>query len=382
MAEESDLEKTEEASPRRLEKAREEGDIPRSKELSTFAGLMAAGLGLWLTGSQIVNQLQNIIKSGLNFDHQLIENTGKNAVDFSHEIINLAINFLPFFVIVMLIGILSPILVGGWIFNGKAMEPKFDKLDPIKGFGNIISKNSLVELIKSILKTILIGTVSWFVTKSMIYDILALSIQPFKMASHNQGQILLICFITISAAFAIIAMLDAPYQLHRYGKKLMMSRQDLKDEAKESEGNPETKAKIRSIQREMARKRMMAEVPKADVVITNPTHYAVALSYPEDSDFAPIVVAKGLGEVAVKIKEIAKDHRIMVVEAPMLARALYTHANLDQEIPTTLFTAVAQVLAYVFQMRDWKKTGGDQPLFPDQINVPKELDPLNGSQQS
>lgn len=282
MAEESDLEKTEEASPRRLEKAREEGDIPRSKELSTFAGLMAAALGLWLTGSQIVTQLQNIIKSGLDFDHQLIENTASTtSVDFSSEIINLAINFLPFFMIVMLIGILSPVLVGGWIFNSKAMEPKLDKLDPIKGFGNIISKNSLVELLKSILKTILIGTVSWFVTKSMIYDILALSIQPFRIASHNQGQILLICFITISAAFAIIAMLDAPYQLHRYGKKLMMTRQDLKDEAKESEGNPETKAKIRSIQREMARKRMMAEVPKADVVIINPTHYAVALSYPK-----------------------------------------------------------------------------------------------------
>lgn len=380
MAEESDLEKTEEPSPRRLEKAREEGDIPRSKELSTFAGLMAAALGLWLTGSQIINQLQNIIKSGLNFDHQVIENNSKIGIDFSSEIINLSINFLPFFVIVMLIGILSPIAVGGWMFNSKAMEPKLDKLDPIKGIANIVSKNSLVELVKSILKTILIAIVSWFVTKSMIYDILALSIQPFRMASHNQGQILLICFITISAGFAIIAMLDVPYQLHRYGKKLMMSRQDLKDEAKESEGNPETKAKIRSIQREMARRRMMAEVPKADVVITNPTHYAVALSYPEDSDSAPILVAKGLGEVALKIQEIAKDHDIMIVEAPMLARALYTHTNLEQEIPTTLFSAVAQVLAYVFQMRDWKKTGGDQPVFPDQIHVPKDLDPLNGSQ--
>jgi flagellar biosynthetic protein FlhB len=284
MAEESDLEKTEEASPRKLEKAREEGDIPRSKELSTFAGLMAAALGLWLTGSQIINQLQNIVITGLKFDSQIIENTNKTSVDFRSEIINLSINFLPFFAIVTLIGILSPILVGGWIFNGKSLEPKLDKLDPIKGFGNIISKNSLVELLKSILKTILIGIVSWFVTKSMIHDILALSIQPFKMASHNQGQILLICFITISAAFAIIAMLDVPYQLHRYAKKLMMTRQDLKDESKESEGNPETKAKIRSIQREMARKRMMAAVPKADVVITNPTHYSVALSYPEDTD--------------------------------------------------------------------------------------------------
>jgi flagellar biosynthetic protein FlhB len=380
MAEESDLEKTEEASPRKLEKARDEGDIPRSKELSTFAGLMAAALGLWLTGSQIINQLQNIVITGLKFDSQIIENTNKTSVDFRTEIINLSINFLPFFAIVTLIGILSPILVGGWIFNGKSLEPKLDKLDPIKGFGNIISKNSLVELLKSILKTILIGIVSWFVTKSMIHDILALSIQPFKMASHNQGQILLICFITISAAFAIIAMLDVPYQLHRYAKKLMMTRQDLKDESKESEGNPETKAKIRSIQREMARKRMMAAVPKADVVITNPTHYSVALSYPEDTDSAPVVVAKGLGEVALKIQAIAKEHQIMIVESPMLARALYKHTDIDQEIPTTLFSAVAQVLAYVFQMRDWKKQGGDQPEFPTKIHVPEELDPLNGSQ--
>jgi flagellar biosynthetic protein FlhB len=171
MAEESDLEKTEEASPRKLEKAREEGDIPRSKELSTFAGLMAAALGLWLTGSQIINQLQNIVITGLKFDSQIIENTNKTSVDFRSEIINLSINFLPFFAIVTLIGILSPILVGGWIFNGKSLEPKLDKLDPIKGFGNIISKNSLVELLKSILKTILIGIVSWFVTKSMIHDI-------------------------------------------------------------------------------------------------------------------------------------------------------------------------------------------------------------------
>jgi flagellar biosynthetic protein FlhB len=214
----------------------------------------------------------------------------------------------------------------------------------------------------------------------MIHDILALSIQPFKMASHNQGQILLICFITISAAFAIIAMLDVPYQLHRYAKKLMMTRQDLKDESKESEGNPETKAKIRSIQREMARKRMMAAVPKADVVITNPTHYSVALSYPENTDSAPIVVAKGLGEVALKIQAIAKEHQIMIVESPMLARALYKHTDIDQEIPTALFSAVAQVLAYVFQMRDWKKQGGDQPEFPTKIHVPEELDPLNGSQ--
>jgi flagellar biosynthetic protein FlhB len=380
MAEESDLEKTEEASPRKLEKAREEGDIPRSKELSTFTGLMAAALGLWLTGSQIVTQLQNIVVSALKFDDQIIENSSVTGIDFNSEIISLSINFLPFFVIVILVGIFSPILVGGWIFNGKSMEPKLDKLDPIKGLANIISKNSLVELFKSILKTILIAIVSWFVTKSMIHDILALSIQPFRMASHNQGQILLICFITISAAFAIIAMLDVPYQLHRYAKKLMMTRQDLKDEAKESEGNPETKAKIRSIQREMARKRMMAAVPKADVVITNPTHYAVALSYPENSDLAPIVVAKGLGEVALKIQAIAREHQVMIVESPMLARALYKHTDIDQEIPTTLFSAVAQVLAYVFQMRDWKKQGGDQPEFPSKINVPKELDPLNGSQ--
>ena len=379
MAEESDLEKTEDPSPRRLEKAREEGDIPRSKELSTFAGLMAAAGGLWLSGDDIIYRLQDILKSSLRFNQTIAESNDRFEIDLSQEIIDLVMAFLPFIGLVMLVGIFSPILVGGWIFNSKSLEPKLDKLDPIKGLANIFSSHSFVELIKSVLKTVLIGLVSWFVTESLIDDILALSIQPFTMAGHNQAQILLTCFIAISAAFAIIAFLDAPYQMYRYNKKMMMSRQDLKDEAKESEGNPETKAKIRSIQREMARKRMMSQVPNADVVVTNPTHYAVALNYADEGDKAPVVVAKGLGLVALKIQEIARENEIMIVEAPMLARALYANTDLEAEIPSSLFTAVAQVLAYVFQMRDWKREGGNQPEFPSEIQVPAELDPQNGT---
>lgn len=377
MAEESDLEKTEEPSPRRLEKAREEGDIPRSKELSTFASLITAAFGLWLAGDQMVYQLQETIKLGLKFDRNLLEQSGRLENTLTQTVINLILACTPFFGLVMIVGVFSPILIGGWIFNTKAMEPKLDKLDPIKGIGNILSSHSLVELTKSILKTVIIGLVSWFVTESLIDDIIALSSQSFRIASHNQATILLRCFIFIAAAFALIAFLDAPYQLHRYKKKLMMSRQDLKDESKESEGNPETRAKIRSIQREMARKRMMTQVPKADVVVTNPTHYSVALSYPEDSQFAPKVIAKGLGEVALKIQDIAREHQILIVEAPSLARALYAHTELEYEIPSTLFKAVAQVLAYVFQVRDWKKNGGIAPEKPKNIEIPKALDPLN-----
>lgn len=375
MAEDSDLEKTEEPSPRRLEKAREEGDIPRSRELSTFAGLIGAACGLWYVGDRIVYQLQEIIKLCLNFNRNLIEEPSYLDNVIAKSLINLLFSCLPFFGIVLLIGILSPTVVGGWIFSIKSIEPKLEKLDPLKGLSNIISSHSFVELIKSLLKTLIIGLVSWFVTDSMIDDIVALCGQPFRMASQNISTILLTIFTIISATFAVIAFVDAPYQLYRYKKKLMMSRQDLKDESKESEGNPETRAKIRSIQREMARKRMMTQIPNADVVITNPTHYAVALSYPENSPYAPKVLAKGSGHIALKIQEVAVQNKVLIVQSPPLARALYKHTELEQEIPSTLFKAVAQVLAYVFQVREWKKNGGTYPELPNNIEVPDALDP-------
>ncbi|MFI3222567.1 MAG: flagellar type III secretion system protein FlhB, partial [Methylococcaceae bacterium] len=295
MAEESDLEKTEEASTRRLEKAREEGDVPRSKELATFTVLIAAAMGLWFSGEAVIRQIKSMLANALYFnetnqaDGAIISNT------MLLDLFTLMLSLLPFIGLVMLSALLSPAFIGGWLFSSKAIMPNFGKLNPIKGLSNMISKNALMELAKAILKTLLVGYVAWLVIMSQMDAIFALASESLTVASSHQGHILSICFTFMVLALALIAFIDAPYQMYHYAEKLKMTRQDLRDEAKESEGNPETKAKVRSIQRQMASRRMMSQIPTADVVVTNPTHYAVALKYPENANYAPLIVAKGMG---------------------------------------------------------------------------------------
>ncbi len=381
MAEESDQEKTEEASPRRLEKAREEGDVPRSRELATFCVLLAATLGFWIYGNAMIAQLKHMLYKSLSFERIQVMDPSRLAIDLSQQLFDLLLVFAPFVGLILLAALGSPMLIGGWLFNSKALGPNFNKLNPIQGIANMFSSNSLVELLKAIGKTLLVASVAWGVMRSHVDDIFALVSEALILACTHQGQLLLACFTAMVFAFALIALIDAPYQMYHYSKKLMMTRQDLRDEAKESDGNPEIKAKIRAQQREMSRRRMMAAVPSADVVITNPSHYAVALKYPESANHAPLVIAKGMNEVAAKIKQIATENNIVLMEAPPLARALYHHAELDEEIPTTLYTAVAQVLAYVFQLRTWKKTGGLAPMIPDFVPVPADMDPLNSEKR-
>lgn len=376
MAEESDLEKTEEASPRRLEKAREDGDVPRSRELATFTVLMAATLGFWISGESMIRQLKHMLSKGLSFERMQVMDPAQLGIGLSQQLFDLLMVFAPFAGLLMLAALGSPMLIGGWLFSGKALGPNFGKLNPMQGLGNMLSTHSLVELLKAVGKTLLVGVVAWAVISSQVDEIFALVAQSPATASAHHAHLLLICFTSLVGALALIAIIDAPYQMYHYAQKLMMTRQDLRDEAKESDGNPEIKAKIRSQQREMARRRMMAEVPTADVIVTNPTHYAVALKYPENANYAPLVVAKGVDELAVKIREIATEHQIVIMEAPPLARALYQHAELGDEIPATLYTAVAQVLAYVFQLRTWRQSGGDKPIIPDYVGVPAGMDPL------
>ena len=376
MAEESDLEKTEEASPRRLEKAREDGDVPRSRELATFTVLMAATLGFWVSGESMIRQLKHMLSKGLSFERMQVMDPAQLGIGLSQQLFDLLMVFAPFVGLIMLAALGSPMLIGGWLFSGKALGPNFGKLNPIQGLANMVSKRSLVELLKAVGKTLLVGFVAWAVISSQVDEIFALIAQSPATATAHHGHLLLVCFTSLVGALALIAIIDAPYQMYHYAQKLMMTRQDLRDESKESDGNPEIKAKIRAQQREMSRRRMMAEVPTADVVVTNPTHYAVALKYPENANYAPLVVAKGVDELAAKIREIATENQIVIMEAPPLARALYQHAELGDEIPATLYTAVAQVLAYVFQLRTWRQSGGDKPMIPDYVGVPAGMDPL------
>ncbi|MCX7189784.1 MAG: flagellar biosynthesis protein FlhB [Methylotenera sp.] len=375
MAEDSDLEKTEQASPRRLEKAREEGDVPRSRELATVTVLFSAGMGILVMGDHLNQALKNAMTAGLNFDRTAAFDPIVLLMRTADNIYSLLLAFAPLALIIIIMAIAAPIVIGGWVFSGKAFVPQFSRLNPISGLSNMISKNAAIELIKSIAKTLVVATVAYIVISHDMAPILSLSLLPLKTSITQVNHLMLMAFLSIVSALVFIAAIDVPYQLYHYASKLKMTKEEVRQESKESEGNPEIKARIRQQQREMAKRRMMSEIPKADVVITNPTHYAVAIKYQDEGMSAPIVVAKGADVMALKIREIASEHNILIMESPKLARALFAHTELNDEIPEALYSAVAEVLAYVFQMRIFKKDGGFRPEIPKALPVPEALDP-------
>ncbi|MGK5057000.1 flagellar biosynthesis protein FlhB [Janthinobacterium sp. LB2P49] len=382
MSEDSDAEKTEAASPKRLEQAREEGDVPRSREVATFTVLMASGCCLWFAGDAIVRRLTAVMVSGLTLDREQILNPDAMMLRIGYDVGSVLLTCLPYALAIMLVALASPVLVGGWLFSSKAFTPNFGKLNPIRGLGNMFSKNALVELLKAIAKTLVVGVVAWMVMQHQKDAVLGLSVESLRSGSAHVISLLITAFLLIVGALGLIAAIDGPYQMWHYANKMKMSLQEVKQESKESDGNPQIKAKIRQMQHEMSRRRMMADVPTADVVVTNPTHYAVALKYGENSRGAPQVVAKGIDEVAAKIRELAGEHKVAILEAPALARALYKHTDIGDEIPEALYGAVAEVLAYVFQLRSYGNGHGDRPDKPKKLDVPPELDPQNPASQT
>lgn len=374
-AEDSDMEKTEDASPKRLEKAREDGDVPRSRELAACAVLFTSGMAIMMLSRPMGDALKNVLRQGLSIDRAMAFEPQLLIVHMVKVIEQAMWAFLPLAVIIVSVAVAAPILVGGWVMSQKSVVPNFGKLNPIKGLANLFSKNALVELLKSIAKTVLVASVGYAIVKKDLQPMLGLSQMPLEASISTVSDYMVTGFLTIASALVLIAVIDVPYQLYQYAQKHKMTKQELKDESKESEGSPEIKGRIRQQQREMARRRMMTNVPKADVVITNPTHYAVAIRYKEGENGAPIVVAKGVDVIAQKIKEIAAEHEVMTLESPKLARALYAHAELEREIPQTLYSAVAEILAYVFQLRVFNQHGGVRPVMPDNVPVPDALDP-------
>ncbi|SFC84717.1 flagellar biosynthesis protein FlhB [Massilia yuzhufengensis] len=375
MSEDSDAEKTEPASPRRLEKAREDGDVPRSRELATFTVLMTAGAGLWMTGGTLAGKLGQALHSGLSLSRDQAYNPDVLIERITTDLVAVLLACLPLAGLIMLVALASPILIGGWLFSSKAFMPNFMKLNPIKGIGNMFSANALIELLKAIAKTLVVGIVAWVVIMGQKEAMLGLALEPLNAGSAHVGELMAKAFLFIVGALGVIAAIDGPYQLWHYNDKLKMTRQEMIQESKESDGNPQMKGRIRQMQREMARGRMMQNVPTADVIVTNPTHYAVALKYSDGQKGAPRVVAKGIDEVAAKIRELGAEHKVTLLEAPALARALYKHTDIDEEIPEKLFSAVAEVLAYVYQLRAYKKGDGDYPDRPAKLAVPPEMDP-------
>lgn len=377
MAEDSDLERTEPPSAKRLEKARSEGRVPQSRELTAFLVLAAATGGFWVLGGWFVQQAGAIVKHGLTFERSAAFDShamGNSFAALSWEAMLLA---APVFALTAVAAIATPFAMGGWNFSPEAMSPNLAKLDPIKGVQRMFSWHSVGELVKAILKALLIGGVIYWVVRHQQGQLFALILQSLEPALASFGHMIVFAMIGLVAGLALIAAMDVPFQLWRYYAGLRMTKEEQRQEMKESEGDPQLKARIRSQQREMARKRMMAEVPKADVVVTNPTHFAVALKYDRDRMGAPQVVAKGMSLVAQKIRELAETNSVPVVEAPPLARALYRHTEIGEQVPAALYTAVAEILAYVYQLNQHQAIGGNflPPVAPQAIAVPDGMDP-------
>ncbi|MEQ1836360.1 MAG: flagellar biosynthesis protein FlhB [Candidatus Nitrotoga sp.] len=377
MAEDSDLEKTEQPSQRRLDQAREEGQAARSRELSTFSVLFAGGAGLWLMGSTLSAQLTKLLRDGLTLDTTLAFNTDLLLPHLHSLSLEALVAFLPILLLLLVTAALSPLLLNGWIFSLKALQPNLSKLNPIAGIGRMFSVNSLVELGKAIAKSLVVGGVGAWVIWHNKDSVMMLIAEPLITALPHLGYLLWISFATIMGGMLLIALVDVPFQLWEHNKKLKMTKEEVRQEARESEGDPQVKGRIRSMQREMARRRMMSNIPTADVVVTNPTHYAVALSYSEKGLGAPIVVAKGSHLLAARIREIAIQNNVPILEAPPLARALHKHTELGQAIPEALYNAVAEVLAYVYQLRRYRQGSGVMPEAPHDLPVPPQLDPAS-----
>ncbi len=375
MAEDSDLEKTEEASPRRLEQAREEGQVPQSRELATFFVTITGVATLWLLGGWMGDRMVGVIRRSFAFDRELAFDPALMLDVFQIELNGALLTLMPLFLTLLVAAVASPIVLGGLVFSSKALGPNFGRMNPIQGLGRMFSVHGLAEMVKAILKAGLIGGVAaavlWY-SKDHLFDFM---IEPLEVAMPDFADTVAFTALLITASLGLLALMDVPFQLWEYHKKLRMTKEEVKREGKEQEGDPEVKGRIRAMQREMARRRMMSEVPKADVVVTNPTHFSVALKYDANKMAAPVVVAKGRGELALKIREIAREHNVAMLEAPPLARALYTHCELEHPVPTALFVAVAEVMAYVYQLNHWVANGGLPPAPPAQLPVPEGLDP-------
>ena len=371
MAEEQDQEKNLPASERRIQQAREEGNIPRSREFPGGAILLGAIVLLYASSDGLVNHSLGLMRTGLSLSRQQAFDPNSMAIHWMGLLTESLWILLPVFAVTLLLGVFGNVVVGGFILTPQKLAPDFSKINPAKGLSNIFSGNGLAELLKAFLKTVVLGFVGYLLVKSHMAEFNQMSALPLSSAIAKTGTLTIKDAMWLAAIFLVLVAIDVPYQLWRYYRGMRMSLEELKREAKESEGDPHMKARIRSLQRQAARKRMMAAIPKADVVVTNPTHFSVALTY-KDGQGAPRVVAKGRGELALKIREIARSSKVPVIEMPPLARSLYTHVELDQEIPSVLYTVVAKLLAYVFAM------GTSQIAhihMPQEEDIPAGMDP-------
>ena len=370
MADDSS-ERTEEPTAQRLKKAREEGQVARSVELSTAAILVAATLFFSLSGSYLFHRLGALFTNQLQFDRKVMDKAELLPAIFFQSIIDGFVMILPIMVLLAVVALLSTVMSGGLIFSPKMMLPKFSKLDPMAGLARMFGLKALIELCKTFLKFLVISLILWMAITNNIEDLVTLNRMDLGTAISHAGTMILDACFWMSMGLVVIAIADVPLQHYQVNKKLKMTRQEIKDEMKNAEGRPEVKATIRRRQREMANNRMMDNVKDADVVITNPQHFAVALSYDPNSDGAPTLVAKGTDDLAKRIRERAKENSVYIFEAPELARALYFTTKLDNPIHEGLYHVVAQVIAYVFSLNQSYAPG--EGLVKPTLRIPDNM---------
>ncbi len=381
MAEQqSSQDKTEQPTERRKQDSRKKGQVPRSKELNTMLSLLIAAAGILALGDAMANDFLSIFEKALSFDRDVAFDKEMLPAKLVELMLASLRALTPFFGVTILGALVGPLMMGGWTFSASALAFKLEKINPIKGLGRVFSAKGLIELVKTIAKFTLLSGAAILLFGVELENILYLSTKPPHQALVESLTLLQWGLLTISATMIFIVFMDVPFELWNHNKQLKMTLQEVKDELKESEGRPEVKARIRSLQREMSQRRMMEDVPTADVIITNPTHFAVALRYDIASSAAPKVLAKGQDLIALKIRSVASENDVAIFSAPPLARALYHSTEIGDEIPQNLFLAVARVLAYVFQLR--KAGNVNKPTPPEELPIPTEYQDKYPGRQS
>ena len=363
------------ATPKKLQKARADGQVVRSREWGHFVAIAAGGALLVAFAPTLVDWLKQTLMQGLRFDAAALREPGMMGARLGQMTVRLLWVVLPMSGAMLAVGVVATLAIGGWNWTFKPLVPNFGKLNPVTGLIGLFSKDKLVEALKASGLALILGTIGALYFKAHVDDFAGLLALPLEAGISHGAQAMLGGLGLLLLALAAFAGIDVPWQKHRHAERLKMSHQEVKQEHKEQEGSPEVKAKVKARMREMVRRRMLAAVPQADLVVMNPTHYAVALKYDETQMGAPRVVAKGADLLAMKIRDLAKDAQVPVLQAPVLARALYAHAELDREIPIALYGAVAQVLAYVYQLRAALAGHAPMPGQMPVLHVPAELDP-------
>jgi len=373
MAEDSGQDKSEEPTEKRLTDARKKGQIPRSKELNTFMALMTAAVMLLFVGDSIAKGLARLMQQQFSLSREAIYDPASPVIYFEQVLLDGILLIVPLVIPLVVVALLTPMMMGGWNFTMESMAPKFSKMNPFSGLKRMFGIQGIVELLKAVVKIALVFFVAGTLFNTYFDQFMGLSALSLNSAVTKAVDIIMFSFLILSSTLILVVAIDVPYQLWNTMRQLKMTKQEVKDESKEQEGNPEVKGKIRQKQMEMSQQRMADDVPKADVIVTNPAHYAVALQYDPMGSGAPTVVAKGIDLIAAHIRNIAIAEDIPLVAAPPLARALFYSTEQGEEIPQGLFLAVAQVLAYVFQLKTATENGTEKPTPPRDLKVPEDF---------